>query len=105
MTQPSGWTGLLDTCINRVAAHWPSPPAHVRSQKPASSTESAVFLYSGNIHETASKRLLLENRLTPLECNAWQVFRLLLDKESFAVSRYKDLQPYLSMTPTWSTGF
>jgi len=37
------------------------------------------FLYSGNRHESVPRALFLDRRLTPLERNAWQVFRLQLN--------------------------
>src|SRR3546814_3251061 len=39
------------------------------------------FLYSGNRHESVPRGLFLDRRLTPLERNAWQVFRLLLNDD------------------------
>lgn len=100
MTEPvtrSMWSSLVNKCLEKVQDQWPSPPA-AEVPSPEGNTVSGL-LYSGNIHETVPKRLLLDNRLTPLERNCWQVFRLLLDKEGFAVPRYQDLQPYLSMVP------
>jgi hypothetical protein len=63
----------------------------------------AGFLFSGQAHETVPRRLLLDNRLTPLERNAWQVFRLLLDGQGLVTPRYEDLQPYLSTVPYGAT--
>jgi hypothetical protein len=45
------------------------------------------------------RRLLLDHRLTPLERNAWQVFRLMLQGQGVVTPRYEDLQPYLSSVP------
>jgi hypothetical protein len=42
---------------------------------------------------------LLDRRLTPLERNAWQVFRLLLGDQGIVTPRYEDLQPFLSSVP------
>ena len=39
------------------------------------------FLYSGNRHESVPRALFLDRRLTPLERNAWQVFRLQLNDD------------------------
>ena len=49
--------------------------------------------------DTVPRRLLLDSRLTPLERNAWQVFRLMLGDQGLATPRYQDLQPYLSTIP------
>ncbi|QRI92979.1 hypothetical protein JQN63_14320 [Delftia lacustris] len=58
------------------------------------------YLYSGNRHETVPQALLLDRRLTPLERNAWQVFRLLLNDDGLtAFPTYDQLRPYLSSLP------
>lgn len=89
------WQNMLGNCIEAATARWPEPPS---AEKPSPEGRSG-FLFSGTQQETLSRRLLLDSRLTPLERNAWMVFKLLLDKQGFAVPRYQDLQPYLSMTP------
>ena len=58
------------------------------------------FLFSGNRHETVPRRLFLDTRLTPLERNAWQVFRLLLTGDGVtAFPTYDELRPYLASMP------
>lgn len=58
------------------------------------------FIYSGNHHESVPRTLFLDKRLTPLERNAWQVFRLLLNKDGVtAFPTYDQLRPYLASTP------
>ena len=58
------------------------------------------FLYSGNRHESVPRALLLDRRLTPLERNAWQIFRLLLNDDGVtAFPTYDQLRPYLTSTP------
>ncbi|MDP2747822.1 STY4528 family pathogenicity island replication protein [Pseudomonas sp.] len=58
------------------------------------------FLYSGNRHESVPRALFLDRRLTPLERNAWQVFRLLLNDDGVtAFPTYDQLRPYLASTP------
>jgi len=58
------------------------------------------FLYSGNRHESVPRALFLDRRLTPLERNAWQVFRLLLNADGVtAFPTYDQLRPYLASTP------
>lgn len=95
------WSDILDECLKKVGEQWPDPPT-VEKPSPegkAAATHITGILYSGNIHETVPKQLFLDNRLTPLERNGWQVFKMLLDKQGFAAPRYEDLQPYLSMVP------
>ena len=67
----------------------------------ASATERGDgFLFSGNRHETVPRRLFLDTRLTPLERNAWQIFRLLLNHDGVtAFPTYDALQPYLASMP------
>ena len=59
-----------------------------------------AFLYSGNRHESVPRRLFLDRRLTPLERNAWQVFRLQLSDDGVtAFPTYDQLRPYLASMP------
>ncbi|MGP0148064.1 STY4528 family pathogenicity island replication protein [Pseudomonas oryzihabitans] len=62
--------------------------------------EFAGIVFSGNPHETVPRRLLLDNRLSPLERNAWQVFRLLMNGDCVtAFPTYEQLRPYLGNNP------
>ncbi|MDH1440359.1 STY4528 family pathogenicity island replication protein [Pseudomonas sp. GD03721] len=97
---PSRWQRVLQQCARHVEGRWPSRPA---AEKPSTYGLQAGFLFSGQSHETVPRRLLLDNRLTPLERNAWQVFRLLLDGQGLVTPRYEDLQPYLSTVPYGAT--
>ncbi|MBN9421871.1 MAG: hypothetical protein J0I91_05335 [Candidatus Accumulibacter sp.] len=58
------------------------------------------FLFSGTRHESVPRRLFLDPRLTPLERNAWQVFRLQLNNDGVtAFPTYEQLRPYLTSMP------
>ena len=58
------------------------------------------FLYSGNRHESVPRALFLDRRLTPLERNAWQVFRFQLNDDGVtAFPTYDQLRPYLASMP------
>jgi hypothetical protein len=58
------------------------------------------YLYSGNPHESVPRALFLDQRLTPLERNAWQVFRLQLNDDGItAFPTYEQLQPFLASMP------
>lgn len=92
---PSRWQRVLQQCAHQLEGRWPERPAAAK----AAPGLQARFLFSGQSHETVPRRLLLDKRLTPLERNAWQVFRLLLDGQGLATPRYEDLQPYLSTVP------
>lgn len=70
--------------------------------QPAQGTAPAAdgFLYSGNRHESVPRRLFIDRRLTPLERNAWQVFRLQLNDDGVtAFPTYDQLRPYLASMP------
>lgn len=70
--------------------------------KQAQGTASASdgFLYSGNRHESVPRALFLDRRLTPLERNAWQIFRLQLNDDGVtAFPTYDQLRPYLASMP------
>ena len=46
------------------------------------------------------RRLFLDRRLTPLERNAWQVFRLVLNDDGVtAFPTYEQLRPWLASMP------
>lgn len=58
------------------------------------------FVYSGNPHECVPRALLLDRRLSPLERNAWQVIRLLLNRDGItALPTYERLRPFLTTSP------
>ncbi|HCF1530129.1 TPA: STY4528 family pathogenicity island replication protein [Pseudomonas aeruginosa] len=75
----------------------PTPTPVAASTGPASGD---AFLFSGNRHETVPQRLFLDRRLTPLERNAWQVFRLMLNDDGVtAFPTYEQLRPWLASMP------
>ena len=96
-TAPSGrWQRVLQQCTQQLSERWPARPT---AEQPSNQALQAGFLFSGQSHEVVPRRLLLDHRLTPLERNAWQVFRLMLQGQGVVTPRYEDLQPYLSSVP------
>lgn len=58
------------------------------------------FLYSGNRQETVPRALLTDTRLTPLERNTWQVFRMLVQDDGItSFPTYDHLRPFLTSVP------
>lgn len=58
------------------------------------------FVYSGHHHDCVPRALLLDRRLTPLERNAWQVIRLLLNGDGITtLPTYERLRPFLTASP------
>ncbi|PMY33076.1 hypothetical protein C1Y35_26655 [Pseudomonas sp. GW456-L14] len=92
----SRWQRVLQQCTQQLSECWPARPT---TERPSNQALQAGFLFSGQSHEIVPRRLLLDNRLTPLERNAWQVFRLMLQGQGVVTPRYEDLQPYLSSVP------
>ncbi|WP_426139251.1 STY4528 family pathogenicity island replication protein [Pseudomonas sp. DWP3-1-2] len=98
---------LLDSASNSLNEKRRDAPREQRSTprdiKPLPTildTENTGILFTGNPHEAVPRRLLLDNRLTPLERNAWQVFRLLLNSDGLtSFPTYEQLQPYLAASP------
>ncbi len=87
-TGPVSLSTLLDNALRNLPSTKDSNPA------------SDGFIYSGNCHESVPRALFLDRRLTPLERNAWQVFRLLLNGDGVtAFPTYDQLRPYLASTP------
>ncbi|MBD8739105.1 hypothetical protein IFR41_06260 [Pseudomonas fluorescens] len=90
---------LLDSASGHLEAHLrqkkESMPPGIEGSAPYSG-----IIFSGNPHETVPRRLLLDDRLSPLERNAWQVFRLLINDDGLtAFPTYEQLRPYLGMLP------
>lgn len=92
-------SSLLDSASGHLEAHL----LHKKVIAPAQVVDSTAYagiIYSGNPHETVPRRLILDDRLTPLERNAWQVFRLLINDDGVtAFPTYDQLRPYLGMQP------
>ncbi|HHK0217127.1 TPA: STY4528 family pathogenicity island replication protein [Pseudomonas aeruginosa] len=81
---------LLDGALQRLESAHPteSTPPH------------DGFLFSGNRHEAVPRALFFDRRLTPLERNAWQVCRLMLNDDGLtAWPTYEQLRPWLAVTP------
>lgn len=87
---------LFDQALQRMQVQQP-PPVSVQTA-PARQTDG--FIFSGNRHDSVPRALLTDNRLTPLERNAWQVFRLLLNDDGItALPTYDQLAPWLASMP------
>ena len=91
-------SALFDDAVRQLAP----------SDRPAASNKAAApaapitdgFLYSGNRHESVPRELFLDRRLTPLERNAWQVFRMQLNDDGVtAFPTYDQLRPHLASMP------
>lgn len=58
------------------------------------------YIFSGNRHESVPRALFLDQRLTPLERNAWFIIRMMLDAEDVKdLPTYEKLQPFLTSMP------
>ncbi|MCC4607808.1 hypothetical protein LL967_07980 [Xanthomonas campestris pv. zinniae] len=105
-TRPAGprpLSAVLDDAWRQVQAAPSCPSGREVSTSPAASSAPSFqdgFLYSGNRQESVPRALFLDRRLTPLERNAWQVFRLQLQDDGLtALPTYEQLRPYLSAMP------
>ncbi|MBK0032664.1 hypothetical protein IBT47_10245 [Erwinia sp. S43] len=87
---------LFEQAFQRIQAQQP-PPTPAQSAPPH---QTDGFIFSGNRHDSVPRALLTDNRLTPLERNAWQVFRLLLNDDGIsALPTYDQLAPWLASMP------
>lgn len=69
-------------------------------QQASATPRTDGFIFSGNHHDSVPRALLLDKRLTPLERNAWQVLRLLLNTDGItAFPTYEQLAPWLASMP------
>ncbi|HCE5826591.1 TPA: hypothetical protein NHK69_003076 [Pseudomonas aeruginosa] len=88
---------LFEQALQRVQVQQPAPPPPAQS---VSTRQTDGFIFSGNRHDSVPRALLTDNRLTPLERNAWQVFRLLLNDDGVtALPTYDQLAPWLASMP------
>lgn len=91
---PVALSALFDDALQKLA------PGHNAAPAKGAAPVADAFLYSGNRHESVPRRLFLDRRLTPLERNAWQVFRLQLNDDGVtAFPTYDQLRPYLASMP------
>ncbi|WP_336512919.1 STY4528 family pathogenicity island replication protein [Stutzerimonas stutzeri] len=71
----------------------------VKEGKPACEPGEGL-VFTGNPHDAVPRRLLLDPRLSPLERNAWQIFRMLVREDGLtAFPSYDHLQQFLSAQP------
>lgn len=93
----------LSTLLDSASGHLEAHLLHKKESAPtevAGSSPYSGIIFSGNPHETVPRSLLLDDRLTPLERNTWQVFRLLINDDGVtAFPTYDQLRPYLGMQP------
>lgn len=98
---PIALADLFDAALKDLAPKSSSgAPASLPAPTPTPPTSGDAFLFSGNRHESVPRRLFLDRRLTPLERNAWQVFRLMLNDDGVtAFPTYEQLRPWLASMP------
>ena len=92
---PVALSALFDDVLQQLA-----PGRDEAAPAKAAAPASDAILYSGNRHESVPRALFLDRRLTPLERNAWQVFRLQLNADGVtAFPSYDQLRPFLASMP------
>ncbi|PND30074.1 hypothetical protein C1I89_31310 [Achromobacter pulmonis] len=97
---PVALADLFDSALKDLAPKPRAPTSAPASAPSPESTSGDGFLFSGNRHESVPRRLFLDRRLTPLERNAWQVFRMMLNEDGVtAFPTYEQLRPWLASTP------
>lgn len=58
------------------------------------------YIFDGNCYESVPRALFFDNRLTPIERNAWQVLKIFLEADGMtSLTTYEQLQPYLTTSP------
>jgi len=72
----------------------------MHSESPPLPKPNDGYIYSGNIHESVPRTLFLDQRITPLERNAWQVIKMQIEPDGItSISTYEGLRPYLTSMP------
>lgn len=95
-----GDPGSLGDLFDRAAQAMQEARERPAARSTNTRLEGDGFIFSGNRHDSVPRALLLDTRLTPLERNAWQVFRLLLNDDGItAFPTYDQLAPYLASMP------
>ena len=96
---PIALADLFDAALKDLTPN-PNPRAPAPMAVPTPAASGDAFLFSGNRHESVPRRLFVDRRLTPLERNAWQVFRLMLNDDGVtAFPTYEQLRPWLASMP------
>ncbi|MCD9008067.1 hypothetical protein LDO31_17870 [Luteimonas sp. XNQY3] len=87
---------LLGETLDRLQALRPS----AGSPAVPAARQTDGFIFSGSRHDSVPRALLLDNRLTPLERNAWQVVRLMLNDDGITTfCTYDQFAPWLASMP------
>ena len=95
---PVALSALFDDALRQLLPPR-SRPGTARLRRSCCAGQRRLF-FSGNRHESVPRALFLDRRLTPLERNAWQVFRLQLNDDGVtAFPTYDQLRPYLASMP------
>ena len=96
---PIALADLFDAALKDLTPN-PNPRAPAPMAVPTPAASGDAFLFSGNRHESVPRRLFVDRRLTPLERNAWQVFRLMLNDDGVTTfPTYEQLRPWLASMP------
>src|SRR3989344_3739605 len=96
---PIALAALFDAALKDLTPN-PNPRAPAPMAVPTPAASGDAFLFSGNRHESVPRRLFVDRRLTPLERNAWQVFRLMLNDDGVTTfPTYEQLRPWLASMP------
>lgn len=94
-TDPISLSTILDGALQHLEATRAGDSDDMRDHGPQDG-----FLFSGNRHEAVPRALFFDRRLTPLERNAWQVCRLMLNDNGLtAWPTYEQLRPWLTAMP------
>src|SRR3989344_303463 len=96
---PIALAALFDAALKDLTPN-PNPRAPAPIAVPTPAASGDAFLFSGNRHESVPRRLFVDRRLTPLEGNAWQAFRLMLNDDGVTTfPTYEQLRPWLASMP------
>lgn len=92
------WQDVVRQCYDALRSSFENRPAPAASQLFAGNEPRVGDIRQGRF-DSMPQELLLDQRLTPLERNTWQILRWLITEQRITMPRYQDLQPYLATSP------
>src|SRR5688572_18192343 len=98
------WSRLVSSSTSTDGTNQPTHAAGgtLGKLRPLTKSDASTdgIIFSGTRQEIVPRALFLDRRLTPLERNAWQIIRMMLNDDGVtAFPTYEQLRPHLASVP------